>query len=113
MSLLEVDRTCGSSSDTEDGVVQAVDGISFAVEAGETLGIVGESGCGKSVTCMSILGLTRGENTEISGHRQLRGRRPGGDGRTTRCARVRGEEIAMIFQDALSALHPFYRSAPS
>ena len=56
MPLLEV-RDLRTSFKTDDGVVGAVDGISFSVEKGETLAIVGESGCGKSVTCMTILGL--------------------------------------------------------
>jgi peptide/nickel transport system ATP-binding protein len=107
VSLLEVEDL-EVDFHTEDGVVRAVDGISFAVEAGETLGIVGESGCGKSVTCMSILGLTRGENTDISGRAIFEGEdlvaMP-----AERLRDVRGKGIAMIFQDALSALHPFYK----
>ena len=106
MSLLEVEDLKVQFR-SEDGLVRAVDGISFSVEPGETLGIVGESGCGKSVTCLSILGLTRGENTEISGRAIFEGEdliaMPG-----ERLQAVRGEGIAMIFQDALSALHPFY-----
>ena len=61
---------------TEDGVVKAVDGASFSVEKGETLGIVGESGCGKSVANMTILGLTRSPNTTIEGRILLDGRGP-------------------------------------
>ena len=107
MSLLEVEDLKVEFR-SEDGVVRAVDGISFAVEAGETLGIVGESGCGKSVSCMSILGLTRGENTDITGRAAFEGE----DMLTMPAERlhaVRGAGIAMIFQDALSALHPFYK----
>ena len=52
---------------TEEGVVKAVDGSSFDVRRGEVLAIVGESGCGKSVTAMSLMGLTRGPNAEITG----------------------------------------------
>jgi oligopeptide/dipeptide ABC transporter ATP-binding protein len=107
VSLLEVEDL-KVRFHTEDGVVRAVDGISFAVEAGETLGIVGESGSGKSVTCLSILGLTRGENTDISGRATFEGEElvamP-----SEQLRAVRGKGIAMIFQDALSALHPFYR----
>jgi len=93
---------------TEDGVLQAVDGISFAVEQGQTLGIVGESGCGKSVANMSILGLTRAENTEISGRTVFEGRDLQ-QLQSEELEQVRGNDIAMIFQDPLTSLHPFYR----
>ena len=56
LALLEV-KDLRTAFTTEDGVVQAVDGVSFSIEKGETLGIVGESGCGKSVTCLTIMGL--------------------------------------------------------
>lgn len=93
---------------TDDGVVQAVNGVSFAMAAGETLGIVGESGSGKSVTSLAIMGLHHGTRTQLSGHIWL-------DGvdllKLTRdeMQKLRGNEVAMIFQDPLSALHPFYR----
>jgi peptide/nickel transport system ATP-binding protein len=94
--------------ETEDGTVTAVDGVSFEVDIGETLGIVGESGCGKSVTNLTILGLTRGQNTTVSGSAMFEGE----DlitADTEQLQRVRGNEIAMIFQDPLSSLHPFYK----
>jgi peptide/nickel transport system ATP-binding protein len=93
---------------TEDGVVRAVDGVSYAVEPGRTLGIVGESGSGKTVSCLSIMGLTRARNTRISGSIRF-------DGRELVTAsddelrRLRGNDVAMIFQDPLSSLHPFFR----
>jgi oligopeptide/dipeptide ABC transporter ATP-binding protein len=93
---------------TDDGVVRAVDGISFTVEQGRTLGIVGESGCGKSVANMSILGLTRAENAEISG-RILFEERDLQELASEELEQVRGDDIAMIFQDPLTSLHPFYR----
>ena len=71
--LLEVDDL-RVRFETEDGVVRAVDGISFAVERGRTLGIVGESGCGKSVANLTILGLTRAPNARISGRIAFEGR---------------------------------------
>jgi oligopeptide/dipeptide ABC transporter ATP-binding protein len=94
--------------ETEDGNVQAVDGVSFSVEQGETLGIVGESGSGKSVANLSILGLTRASNTRISGSARLAGEDllaldP------EQLRRIRGNDVAMIFQDPLSSLHPFYK----
>jgi oligopeptide/dipeptide ABC transporter ATP-binding protein len=94
--------------DTDDGVVKAVDGVSYSVEKGRTLGIVGESGSGKSVANMSILGLTRAENAEISGRVMFDGL----DLVTLEdepLREVRGNRIAMIFQDPLSSLHPFYK----
>jgi oligopeptide/dipeptide ABC transporter ATP-binding protein len=107
MSLLEVEDL-KVHFETDDGVVKAVDGASFAVEEGQTLGIVGESGCGKSVANMTILGLTRAPNAHISG-------RIGFEGRdlnqldAEQLRRVRGNEIAMIFQDPLTSLHPFHK----
>ena len=107
MSLLEV-NDLRVQFDTEDGVLTAVDGVSFKVEPGETLGIVGESGCGKSVANLSILGLTRGRRTTISGSATFEGDDlvSAGD---EQLQKVRGNEIAMIFQDPLSSLHPFYK----
>jgi peptide/nickel transport system ATP-binding protein len=105
--LLEV-RDLRVGFDSEDGLVQAVGGISYAVEAGKTLGIVGESGSGKSVSSMTLMGLTRSKSTHIEGEVLFEGR----DlltASTEELRRVRGNGIAMIFQDPLSSLHPFYR----
>ena len=92
---------------TDDGLVRAVDGLSFRVERGKTLGIVGESGSGKSVTSLGILGLHKGTSAKISGEVWL-----DGDeliGQTPEFVRgLRGRKMAMIFQDPLSAMHPFY-----
>jgi oligopeptide/dipeptide ABC transporter, ATP-binding protein, C-terminal domain len=92
---------------TEDGVVRAVDGVSFAVERGRTLGIVGESGSGKSVTSLAVLGLHDPRRTEISGEIRVGGRNLVGLP-DAEIRRLRGRELAMIFQDPLSALHPYY-----
>ena len=107
MSLLEI-QDLKVHFHTEDGVVKAVDGASFSVEKGQTLGIVGESGCGKSVANMTILGLTRSPNTEIEGRILLEGEdliQASPD----EMQAVRGQDIAMIFQDPLTSLHPFYK----
>ena len=92
---------------TDDGVVGAVDGVSFSLAAGKTLGIVGESGCGKSVTNLTIMGLNpktarvsgqalfRGEDLLLASPRRLR--------------EIRGNEIAMIFQDPMTSLNPVHR----
>ncbi|MEU7762669.1 ABC transporter ATP-binding protein, partial [Micromonospora aurantiaca (nom. illeg.)] len=93
--------------DTEDGVVRAVDGVSFAVERGRTLGIVGESGSGKSVTSLAILGLHNAKRTAISGEISVGGRQLVGLGEEE-VRRLRGRDMAMVFQDPLSALHPYY-----
>ncbi|MCZ7437425.1 ABC transporter ATP-binding protein [Micromonospora sp. WMMC241] len=93
--------------DTEDGVVRAVDGVSFAVERGRTLGIVGESGSGKSVTSLAILGLHDSKRASISGEISVGGRQLVGLPEEE-VRRLRGRDMAMIFQDPLSALHPYY-----
>jgi peptide/nickel transport system ATP-binding protein len=92
---------------TQDGLVKAVDGVSFSVERGRTLGIVGESGSGKSVTSLGIMGLHHGSRAQITGHIRLDGE----DLVAASPARVRelrGSKMAMIFQDPLSSLHPYY-----
>jgi peptide/nickel transport system ATP-binding protein len=105
VALLEVDDLHVSFR-TEDGIVQAVRGVSFQVDAGQTLGIVGESGSGKSVSTMTVMGLTRG--ARITGRALFEGRdllTLGED----KLRKIRGAEIGMIFQDPLSSLHPYYR----
>ncbi len=92
---------------TDDGVVNAVDGLSFSVEPGRTLGIVGESGSGKSVTSLSIMGLNRGRGTKISGEIWLEGQELI-SASTEEIRALRGSKMAMIFQDPLSAMHPFF-----
>jgi oligopeptide/dipeptide ABC transporter ATP-binding protein len=93
---------------TDGGVVHAVDRVSFNVEAGEVVAIVGESGCGKSVTAQTLMGLTRSPNTTISGSVTFGGRDltqlPDDELRS-----LRGEHIAMIFQDPMTSLNPVYR----
>jgi oligopeptide/dipeptide ABC transporter ATP-binding protein len=105
LALLEVEDLTVSFR-TADGILQAVRGVSYAVEAGQTLGIVGESGSGKSVSTQSITGLTRG--AQVSGRALFEGR----DLLTAsprQLRAVRGAKIGMIFQDPLSSLHPYYK----
>jgi peptide/nickel transport system ATP-binding protein len=90
---------------TDDGVVKAVDGLSFSLERGSRLGIVGESGSGKSVSSLAIMGLHR--QAQITGEIWLGGEQlVGADPERVRS--LRGRRMAMIFQDPLSALHPYY-----
>ncbi|MCL2136510.1 MAG: ABC transporter ATP-binding protein [Coriobacteriia bacterium] len=94
---------------TQDGIVKAVDGISFVLNAGETLGIVGESGSGKSVTALSILGLVQIPPGRIEdGDILFKGQSLIGM-KDNDLQIIRGNHIAMIFQDPLSALNPVYR----
>jgi oligopeptide/dipeptide ABC transporter ATP-binding protein len=93
---------------TEDGIVRAVDGVSFELERGKVLGIVGESGSGKSVTAMTLMGLTRDVNTRFEGEVLYRDRNlltlP-----EPEMQEFRGNEIGMIFQDPMTSLNPVYR----
>jgi len=106
--LLEV-RNLVTAFDTDDGQVTAVDGVSFQVHAGRTLGIVGESGCGKSVTAMSIMRLLPQPMGRILGGEVLFDGRnlakvPAEDMRA-----IRGNRISMIFQEPMTALNPVHR----
>ena len=106
--LLEV-RDLKTYFPTKDGLVKAVDGVSFYVEKGETLGIVGESGCGKSVTALSIMRLLQRPGRIYGGQVLFKGRD------LTKVSEqemqeVRGEEIAMIFQDPMTSLNPVFRT---
>ncbi|MET9295417.1 ABC transporter ATP-binding protein [Streptomyces sp. NPDC003077] len=92
---------------TEDGIVKAVDNLSFDLERGKTLGIVGESGSGKSVTNLAILGLHNPASTDISGEIVLDGQELTG-ARERTLEKLRGNKMAMIFQDPLTALSPYY-----
>ncbi|HET8894963.1 MAG TPA: ABC transporter ATP-binding protein [Gaiellaceae bacterium] len=93
---------------TEDGVVRAVDGVSFELERGKVLGIVGESGSGKSVTAMTVMGLTRDINARFQGAVLYKGKDllqvP-----EVEMQEYRGAEIGMIFQDPMTSLNPVYR----
>jgi peptide/nickel transport system ATP-binding protein len=106
MALLEV-KDLRTQFRTDDGLVKAVDGVDFTVEKGETLGIVGESGCGKSVTCLTIMGLNSRKTATSSGQALWKG-----DDLLTMSQRrlrgIRGNEISMIFQDPMTSLNPVH-----
>jgi peptide/nickel transport system ATP-binding protein len=105
--ILEV-RDLHVSFPTEDGVVHAVDGVSFSMMPGETLGVVGESGSGKSVTFLTIMGLVGSTQADITGEIIFQGqdllRLP-----PEELQELRGAKVSMIFQDPLTSLHPFYK----
>ena len=94
--------------DSEEGVVHAVDGVDFGIDAGETLGVVGESGCGKSVTALTVMGLLAMPPGRIVAGRILWQGRDlvTADDETIRALRAR--EIAMIFQEPMTSLNPVY-----
>ncbi|WP_300526316.1 ATP-binding cassette domain-containing protein, partial [Aminiphilus sp.] len=107
MPLLEV-KGLKTYFDTDRGVVRAVDGVSLSIEAGQTLGVVGESGCGKSVTALSILRLVHKPVGRIAGGEILF------DGKNLlalseqEMRSVRGNRISMIFQEPMTSLNPVY-----
>jgi peptide/nickel transport system ATP-binding protein len=104
--LLEV-RDLRVHFPTDDGLVKAVDGVSYRIDRRRTLGIVGESGSGKSVTSLAVMGLHHGTNARITGQIWLDGEElVAAD--PARVRQLRGNKMAMIFQDPLSSLHPYY-----
>jgi oligopeptide/dipeptide ABC transporter ATP-binding protein len=105
MALLEV-RDLKTHFFTREGVVQAVDGVSFDVEKGKTLGIVGESGCGKSVTALSIMGLIPKPPAKIVGGQVLFEGKDLTQLDDRPLQNVRGRQVAMIFQDPMTSLNP-------
>jgi len=106
LALLEV-RDLHTSFHTDDGIVRAVEGVSFSIEKGQTLGIVGESGCGKSVTCLTVMGLNPKRNTVSSGEALWKGKDLLTAGRRE-LRDIRGNEISMIFQDPMTSLNPVH-----
>jgi peptide/nickel transport system ATP-binding protein len=106
MALLEV-TDLKTYFETDDGIVKAVDGVSFSVEKGKTLGIVGESGSGKSVTCLTIMGLNAKKHTITSGEAMFKGENLIGAS-LGRLREIRGNDIAMIFQDPMTSLNPVH-----
>jgi peptide/nickel transport system ATP-binding protein len=105
--ILEV-RDLRVQFNTDDGVVKAVDGVTFSVHAGETIGIVGESGSGKSVSMLTVMGLIDRKRATVTGSVRFRGQEildldPG------EMRAIRGAKISMVFQDPMTSLHPYYR----
>ena len=111
-------RNLKTSFFTDEGIVRAVDGASFDVHLGQTLGIVGESGCGKSVTALSILGIVPRPGRIVEGEILLRRER--GDGQahdialtslgdsSSEMRSIRGAEIALVFQEPMTSLSPVH-----
>jgi len=105
--LLDVENLQVSFA-TEDGLVRAVDEVSFTLDRGEVVAIVGESGSGKSVSVMTLMGLTRSPNSRFGGSARLKGRELI-SASEHELEGIRGKEIAMIFQDPISSLSPVHR----
>jgi oligopeptide/dipeptide ABC transporter ATP-binding protein len=106
VALLEV-NDLRTNFRTDDGVVKAVDGVTFGIESGKTLGIVGESGCGKSVTMLTVMGLNNRKTATSTGEALFNGE----DLLTmkqSRLRQIRGDDIAMIFQDPMTSLNPVH-----
>ncbi|HVC87448.1 MAG TPA: ABC transporter ATP-binding protein [Gaiellaceae bacterium] len=104
MPALEV-KDLNTSFRTDDGIVQAVSGVSFSLDEGHTLGVVGESGSGKSVTFLTVMGLVDPRQAQVSGSVQLHGEQMLGASRA-RLQQIRGATIGMIFQDPMTSLNP-------
>src|SRR5229473_2606495 len=104
--LLEV-RNLSTHFPTREGLVRAVDGVSFYLDRGELLGLVGESGCGKSMTALSIMRLIAPPGRIVGGEIDF-------DGRNllklsdSEMREIRGNDIAMIFQDPMTSLNPVF-----
>ncbi len=105
--LIEVDRL-RVDFQTDEGVVHAVDEVSFSVAPGEVLAIVGESGSGKSVTALTLMGLTRAPNARFEGRATMNGTELV-TATDEQLRRIRGKDIAMIFQDPMTSLNPVYK----
>ena len=107
MKLLEV-KDLKTYFYTDEGVVKSVDGVSFSVDKGETLGVVGESGCGKSITSMSIMQLIGKPGKIVNGEIDFKGENLLNKDKEE-MRKIRGKEIAMIFQEPMTSLNPVYQ----
>ena len=106
MKLLEV-KDLKTYFYTDEGVVKSVDGVSFSVDKGETLGVVGESGCGKSITSISIMQLIGKPGKIVNGEIDFKGENLLNKDKEE-MRKIRGKEIAMIFQEPMTSLNPVY-----
>ncbi len=106
MKLLEV-KDLHTQFPTRAGLVRAVDGVSFQIERGELLGVVGESGCGKSITALSIMRLISPPGKIVSGEITFKGRNLL-ELSDSEMRQIRGDDIAMIFQDPMTSLNPVF-----
>lgn len=106
MKLLEV-KDLKTYFYTDEGGVKSVDGVSFSVDKGETLGVVGESGCGKSITSMSIMQLIGKPGKIVNGEIDFKGENLLNKDKEE-MRKIRGKEIAMIFQEPMTSLNPVY-----
>jgi len=106
MSLLEV-KELRTHFPTRAGIVRSVDDVSFSIEEGELLGLVGESGCGKSITALSVMGLISPPGKIVGGSIKFKGEELTTASRE-RMREIRGDDIAMIFQDPMTSLNPVY-----
>ena len=106
MKLLEV-KDLKTYFYTDEGVVKSVDGVSFSVDKGETLGVVGESGCGKSITSMSIMQLIGKPGKIVNGEIDFKGENLLNKDKEE-MRKIRGKEIAMIFQEPMTSMNPVY-----
>jgi len=104
--LLEV-KDLRTQFPTRAGVVRAVDGVSFHLEEGELLGLVGESGCGKSITALSVMRLVSAPGRIVGGEILFAGENLLAAAEE-RLREIRGDDIAMIFQDPMTSLNPVY-----
>ncbi len=105
--LLDI-KDLKTTFDTHDGVVPAVDGVSFGIRSGETVGVVGESGCGKSVTALSVMGLVPYPPGKIEGGQVIFEGEDLLQKSSEEVRRIRGDKISMIFQEPMTSLNPVY-----
>ena len=112
-NILEIEQLC-TCFYTDHGTVRAVDGVTFDIPAGKTIGVVGESGCGKSVTSLSVMGLLPGPQGQVAGGSiRFQDRRRGRCVELTKLPekeyrKIRGNDISMIFQEPMTSLNPVY-----